>query len=141
MIGSSVGVFAGVGKGSLLERIVVIEDDVDLSCIIRDVLRESNFDVVSYVRPNFDVLEHIRGYRPALVILDARLNASISGWDIITALKEDPEMRDIPLILSSGATREIADHREMLGRYHVPVLEKPFDMDDLNALVERTLVG
>lgn len=124
-----------------MAKIVVIEDDYDISMLIRDVLRESDYDVISYVRPNADILQHLHAYRPDLILLDARLNCSVSGWDIIEALKEDESTASIPIILVSGALAEIQQHHDLLHRYHVPVLEKPFDISDLHALVERELVG
>lgn len=123
-----------------MAKIVVIEDDFDISRLIRDVLRESNYEVVSYVRPNADIIQHLREYRPDLILLDARLNASVSGWDIIDSLKADRETAEIPIILASGAHREILEHRDVLAQYGVPVLEKPFELDDLQAMVERELV-
>lgn len=120
--------------------IVVIEDDASVSRIIGDMLRESNHQVVSYFAPSTDILEHVKEYRPDLVILDARLNDSVSGWDIIAALKEDSQTRFLPIILCTAARDQLNTHRAMLQRYDIPVLEKPFDIDDLDALVDRMLV-
>lgn len=123
-----------------MTRIAVIEDDVDTSSIMRDVLRDSGHEVVSYFKPSDDILEHVKTYRPDLVILDARLNSALSGWDIIEALKNDPSTSSTRLAVVSGAANEIEAHREMLEHYGVPVLHKPFDIAELDALVDR-LVG
>jgi DNA-binding response OmpR family regulator len=119
----------------------MVEDDFDLSRLVRDVLRESQHEVVSYVRPSVDVLEHLKTYRPDLIILDARLNSTVTGWDIIESLKADPETASIPVIVCSGAAKEIDEHRNLLESYGVPVLPKPFDIDALDSLVSTMLVA
>lgn len=124
-----------------MARIAVVEDDYDLSRVIRDVLRESGHDVVSYFQPSSDIVENIRNYNPDLIVLDVRLNDSITGWNIIFALKADGATSDIPVILCSGASEQIAEHRAWLDEQHVPVLPKPFDLAELEALVDRLLLG
>jgi CheY-like chemotaxis protein len=128
-------------KVPLLTRIAVVEDEPDISRVIRDVLRESGYDVVSYFNPSADILDHIRELNPDIVIVDARLNCSITGWDIIEALKQDPATSTIRIIVCSGALDQIKSHQPLLEGYGIPVLPKPFDIEDLETLVGRVLVG
>ena len=76
-----------------------------------------------------------------MVIVDARLNSSVSGWDIIEALKNEPATAGMRIIVCSGALDQIEEHRDYLQRYGVAVLPKPFNIEDLEALVARELVG
>src|SRR5947209_15426318 len=93
---------------STLPRIAVVEDDQDLSLLMRDALRDSGYEVVSYFKPTPDIGESFRAYRPALIILDLRLHSYVNGWEIITALKDDDDLKDIPVIVSTGAVDQIA---------------------------------
>lgn len=122
-----------------MTRIAVVEDDVDTSRTIADALRLSGHETVSYFHPTSDILQHVKTYRPDLVILDARLDSPVTGWDIVRSLKEDPQTHDIPLIVCTGATREVEEHRAMLEEYNVPVLAKPFDLSELEDTVAHLL--
>lgn len=120
-----------------MARIAIVEDEVDISRIIKEVLGELGHDVVSYVNPSTDIVEHLRDYQPDLIFVDARLNESVSGWDIIDGLRAQNGDRRIPIILASGASEEIAERRGQLDAEGIPVLPKPFDLDALEALVEQ----
>jgi DNA-binding response OmpR family regulator len=78
-------------------------------------------------------------YGADLLVVDARLNDSVTGWDIIEAVRADPETRDMPIIVSSGAVDQVEAHRDELEAFGVPALIKPFDLDDLEALVNQML--
>jgi DNA-binding response OmpR family regulator len=127
----------GRQKVNALARIVVVEDDFDLSRVMRDMLADAGYEVISYMQPSLDVPEYLRMNHANLVIVDARLNNSVSGWDIIAALKQNPETENLPIIVCSGATEQIEAHCEELERYGIPALVKPFDLDELDALVHR----
>jgi DNA-binding response OmpR family regulator len=122
-----------------LARIVVVEDDFDLSRIIKDVLEDEGHEVISYMQPSPDVPEHLRINHADLVIVDARLNNSVSGWDIIAALKDNPDTASLPIIVCSGAADQIEAHRGQLESFGIPALVKPFDLDELDALVGKLL--
>ena len=126
-------------EGSFLSRIVIVEDDFDLSRVIKDMLEDLGHEVVSYVQPSPDIPEHLKMYGADLLVVDARLNTSISGWEIIRAVRADPETEDLPIIVCSGAVDQIEDHRAELEAFGVPALVKPFDLDDLETLVNRML--
>ena len=124
-----------------MTRIAVIEDDSGISRLIRDALRESGHETISYFQPSTDILEHLKNYQPDLVILDLRLNDSVNGWDIITALKQEPSTRSTPIIVCSAASKQIEENRAWLQELGVPVVAKPFDLDELDALVDQMLVS
>ena len=115
----------------------MIEDDFDVSRIIGDVLRDSGHEVVSYFKPSADILEHVRTFRPDLVILDARLNSPVTGWGIITSLKQDPDTRAIPIIVCSAAINQIEQNKALLETDQIPVVKKPFELEELIGLVDR----
>lgn len=103
------------------------------------MLEDEGHEVISYMQPSPDVPEHLRINHADLVIVDARLNNSVSGWDIISALKSNHETVSLPIIVCSGATDQIEAHRQQLESYGIPALIKPFDLDELDALVGKLL--
>ena len=50
-----------------------------------------------------------------------------------------PEDSPIPLIVCSAAIRELQAHQELLDRYGIDVLTKPFDLDALLEKVSTAL--
>ena len=62
------------------------------------------------------------------------------GWAILECLTLDPKTHSIPLIVCSAAVRELQAHQEMLDRYGIDVLTKPFDLDLLLEKVATALI-
>jgi len=126
-------------KGERVARIAVVEDDYDISHLIKEVLGEDGHEIVSYFQPSADTIQHIKQFQPDLVMIDLRLNASVTGWDIVVALEDGAAGRRIPVIVCSAALQQMRDQRAWLEEHGVAVLPKPFDLDDLRHLVEQML--
>jgi CheY-like chemotaxis protein len=76
----------------------------------------------------------VRAEAPDLVILDLFIG-EVSGIELIKGLRGDPLTRETRLVLCTGAMREVEEQQEWLDGVKVPVLNKPFDLDDLMNLV------
>jgi len=77
-----------------------------------------------------------RQARPNLILVDLSL-PKLDGWQMITALRDDPATRDIPIIIVSA--RQPADEREFTERLNITAyVTKPFDIEALMDLAERT---
>jgi signal transduction histidine kinase len=75
---------------------LVVEDEVDLRGFIVGVLRES-YDVDS-AGNGAEALKLMKQNRPDLVLTDVMMPGT-SGLDLCRAIKEDPSLRHIPVIL------------------------------------------
>ena len=106
---------------------------------MRDALKDAGHEVTTYVQPNRDTVEHLKSGQPDVIILDARLTSTVSGWDVIAGLKDLATTRSIPVILCSGAADEIVSHQEELAQWNIPVLPKPFDLEELDRIVGDAL--
>jgi CheY-like chemotaxis protein len=103
--------------------ILLIDDDADLIAFLFDVLVNEGFTIVaaSNGQHALDLLEH--GLRPNIILVDLML-PRVSGMDLLTHIRTDPELRNIPRIVITGAsdrTAVIADR----------VFAKPFDHETL----------
>jgi signal transduction histidine kinase len=77
-------------------RILVAEDEVDLRGFIVGVLKESyNVDAAG---DGAEALELLKQHRPDLVLTDVMMPGT-SGLDLCRAIKEDPSLQHIPVIL------------------------------------------
>ena len=122
-------------------RIVVIDDDAVFVDLMRDLLAVGEgYDVVS--APDWlQSVEFVREMRPDLIILDLMLGRDQAGWGVLELLREDPSLAGIPVIMCSAAAPALR-HCDALRLDHGPLetVAKPFDVDDLLAVVERLLL-
>ncbi len=78
-------------------KLVLIVEDNDLNMkLFHDLLEAHGFDVVG-TREGGEALDMARAHRPDLILMDIQL-PEISGIEVIKWLKEDAELRSIPVI-------------------------------------------
>lgn len=98
---------------------------------MRDLLEEDGgYDAV-ICREWDNAHGFVKDKRPALVILDIRIGGEEHGWTILNLLTLDPETRPIPVIVCSAAIQSLHEHQELLSKYGIRALPKPFDIDML----------
>ena len=68
-----------------------------------------------------------------MVLLDLVM-PGMDGWAVLTAIKADPALADIPVILSTGMG---GDRREALRRGASDFVAKPVDPDRLVAVLNQ----
>ncbi|MDP9265617.1 MAG: response regulator [Chloroflexota bacterium] len=112
------------------EDIVVIDDDATIADLVRSLLIDAQRSAVTS-----GALEHVAVERPALVITDLVTLRTYRPADarayVATVRGRFPGTPVLVLTAHAPAAREA----DSLGA--TAVMEKPFDMDDLLALVER----
>ncbi len=77
--------------------------------------------------------------RPDLILLDLILE-DIHGTTVILALRGSPTIRYIPIIAITGATLD-EPTAEVLTRFTIPTLPKPWDNRELMETIENALMG
>ena len=121
------------GKG---ETVLVAEDEESVREVLRTTLEESGYQVLA-VGDGQDALDILKAHRQdiGLVILDM-IMPSLSGRDVFEKMKS-LEL-DVPVIFSTGYTAEIMD-TEFFSKNNVPLMRKPYALDDLLALVKENI--
>jgi CheY-like chemotaxis protein len=122
------------------ERVVVINDDTDFLTLMSELLSETEGYEVQICREGDHAYQFVKDQQPDLVILDIRIEGQDIGWAILECLTLDPKTSSIPLIVCSAAIRELQAHEELLERYGIDVLTKPFDLDALLEKVSTALI-
>jgi DNA-binding response OmpR family regulator len=72
-------------------------------------------------------------------ILDIQLEARDTGWSVLAALKAEATLRSTPIIVCSADQHAVKQHTAELQRDGCVVLDKPFELDTLLAVVHRLI--
>jgi len=125
------------------KKILSVDDDPDIIVFVKTVLEENGYTPL--IAKNGETgLAMAKVEKPSLIILDV-LMPKQSGIRMYRELKNDPELRDIPVIILSGiAKRTFLRSQEALtefGDEPVPepsaYIEKPVDPQELAEIIAR----
>ena len=119
----------------VVQSVLVVDDDPNIRKMIIAALRREGYAFAE--APNGkEALEIMRAQHPSVVVLDLMMPI-VSGWEVLQERENDPELRQIPVIIVS-ATRapEIAT---AVDKGICAFLPKPFDINVLTALVRSCL--
>lgn len=115
-------------------RILVVDDDTDMRQTMGELLREEGM-AVETASDGREALERAQEQVPELVVLDITLPI-LDGFEVAARLRQ--QYGPLP-ILAVTADGRAAAKAERVGAY--AYLRKPFELDDLVALVKRGLAG
>ncbi len=101
--------------------ILVVEDEGDTRELLKRTLEKAGFEVRAAENGRL-ALEQIRQRVPSLILLDLVM-PEMNGFELLAALREEPEWRDIPIVVVTA--KELTfEEREELNGATLKVLEK-----------------
>ncbi|MDB5526460.1 MAG: two-component system sensor histidine kinase/response regulator [Rhizobium sp.] len=118
------------------ERVLVVDDNADLRAYISGLLTADGY-AIDTAEDGIDALEKIRACRPALILSDVMM-PRLDGFGLLQQLRQDPELRDIPILLLSAKAGEEAQI-EGLSAGADDYLTKPFSARELAVRVASNL--
>ena len=113
------------------KRILIIEDDNDISEIVKHMLENDGFNVCTH-NSGLEVPEAVHYYQPHLILLDIQLPGK-SGTEVC---KEIKQLHSIPVILFSAYTlqQNVYNNSEADA-----FIQKPFEIKDLLGTIKSFL--
>lgn len=117
-------------------RILVVEDDEDIAGLMAHQLERSGYET-NLLHTGRDVVETLRTDRPDLLLLDLMLPGQ-SGLEICRAIRADPRIAAIPVIMVTAKTEE-SDRVVGLELGGDDYITKPFSPKELVARVGAVL--
>ena len=114
-------------------RILVVDDDPDTRFLLRLIFESADYDV-SEAPHGVAALIHIKNELPDLVVVDMVM-PRMSGAELIDRIRTSPGAEALRILAVSGHP-----HATDTAKHANAVLSKPFDRDELLALV-GLLVG
>ncbi len=121
-----------------MARILVADDEVTITMVLEQVLADEGFDVVTAGDGKEALATASRPPAPDLILVDLYM-PELNGRDFITRLRADPALKNVPVIVVTGAVPHERDYPPP-GTYQM-LISKPFDLEDLVARVKRLLPG
>jgi HAMP domain-containing protein/CheY-like chemotaxis protein/signal transduction histidine kinase len=111
--------------------LLIVEDEPSYCRVLVDLARASGFKVLVAMR-GAEALELARKYHPTAISLDVFL-PDMLGWTVLSHLKQDPEMRHIPVQIVTLDE----DRQHGLARGAFNFISKPATPESLNAALAR----
>lgn len=116
-----------------MSTIVVVDDELDIADALSCVLEEEGYIVVSCY-DGCDARATIAARQPDLVLMDVMM-PGITGLDVVRAMRKNPNLKEIPVILMSAieppATQTDVDFQAFI--------RKPFTLQALLDQVKELL--
>jgi CheY-like chemotaxis protein len=129
----------------MAKKILVVDDELDIRTFIITLLETEGYKPLSAVDGK-EGLEIARRDKPSLIILDVMMPRE-SGIAMYRDLKNDPELKDIPVIMLSALAKKTFFHsQKVLDEYKeekVPepaaYIEKPPEPEELIEAIQNCL--
>jgi CheY-like chemotaxis protein len=115
-----------------MQRILVVEDDATIRTAVAEALEDMGY-IVETASNGAEALAKVRDDGFAAIVLDLMMPV-MTGWEFLDACGDDLLAEQIPVAVVSAAYAPGA----IASRPAVSaVLSKPFDLDVLEAIVQR----
>lgn len=118
--------------------IVIVDDDPMVGELSRDLLTDAGYKVM-LIQESLQAIPAIQQQRPRLVVTDIMM-PGITGMDICKAIKADPNLKHIKIIVVSGKSYDVEKQRAFqLGADFF--VQKPYNVDTFSNTVKSILDG
>ena len=123
------------------KTVLVVEDDRDIRWSMEQFLEEEGYAVVtaSDGQAALERIPHLP--KPSVILLDLMM-PKLDGYGVLRDLENHPEKRDShPIFLLTANWAQLSpDMSRLLGNLGIPVLAKPFDIEQLSGQVHSAFV-
>ena len=115
------------------EKILVVEDDVDLINIYKEILELKNFEV-HIAQNGQEGVEKFREVKPSLVIMDGDMPV-LDGYESFSQIKQID--KDANVIIITGISEHESKNQDAIKRGLIKVISKPLGVNQLVELAEK----
>ena len=97
------------GRSTRADCVLVIDDDATARELISDHLKAGGFSVVT-AAGGVEGIKLAKELQPTAITLDVMM-PDLDGWSVLAALRQNPELADIPVIMVSIVDEQPPRHR------------------------------
>jgi len=119
------------------KKILVVDDDSNISELISVNLRAAGYDVLN-AENGREALVAVILHKPDLVVLDIMM-PQVDGWEVCKYIRDNSELEHIKIIM---LTAKGTEKDKMIGRDIFRAddyMTKPFDIDELKMVIRKHL--
>ena len=120
------------------QSVLVTDDDEDLRMLCVLYLEMGGFGVAEAANGD-EALRAARNQPPDLILLDLMMPVK-DGWECLTELKADPDLRDIPVFIITGKN-QLQDQDRAFALGAEAFIAKPFEGSALVARIRERLTS
>lgn len=121
---------------SFRTQVAVLDDDIRFIRMVERVLNQEDVGVCPVTTMDLDEAVRVIGASECrMVLVDIFMYGSAAGFELIERLRGDAETAKLPIVVTSGARREIGKRVTFLQDNDCDVLLKPFTPQELVARV------
>ena len=124
--------------GNTPSKIIIIDDNPDYLFTMKTFPTRNGFNVETASDGNSG-FELVREHHPDLVMLDVMMESTYSGFEVCRLIRNDPELKNTPIIGISGMAEELGVKFDMYEdrEYFTPdaFFDKPVDKEALLAKI------
>jgi two-component system cell cycle response regulator DivK len=127
----------GRKQGGLMSKTVLIVEDNELNMkLFHDLLEAHGYNIVG-TRNGIEALDLARKHKPDLVLMDIQL-PEVSGLEVTKWLKDDPELKAIPVVAVTAFAMKGDEERIRQGGCEA-YISKPISIETFLQTVRRHL--
>jgi CheY-like chemotaxis protein len=117
-------------------KVLVVDDEPDVLLLCRVNLEFEGYEVVE-AADGHQALQRIRESAPDVVLLDVMM-PDMDGWQVLGAIKDDPALKDIPVVM---LTAKVQDQDQLRGwsQGAADYITKPFSPLALSQVLQDVL--
>lgn len=118
-------------------NIMVVDDEPDMVSVVTAMLKKRGYHVTQAYSGQ-ECLEKVALDKPDLILMDVMM-PGIDGFEATKRIKEDPELKDVPVVMLTAKTNKEAKIEGFQTSFCDGYVEKPVKMKDLMKVVSWIL--
>ncbi len=116
-------------------QIILLEDDRSLALLLEDELKDAGFAVSRFITGEA-LIKQLQHLKPAAFVIDLMLGEGLDGWDVIHEIKQHPELKQIPIFISSAIQEMDKAKHYQINHY----LIKPYPPNKLSTVILQSIL-
>lgn len=118
-----------------MKKILIVEDSIFIAKVVKILLEKNKYQVI-HTAEGSKALDIIKNENINLVILDLMM-PEISGKDVLNNIRNDPQTKDIPVLILTAKTDALKWIKDLKG--YDKFMTKPFDNNELLKEIKELL--
>ncbi len=116
-------------------RILIVEDDNRSALVLENYLQAIGYEV-KHLPDGIGFVQEVRTFKPDAILLDLHLPHGANGLDLLTALRQEPDLQDLPVVMITGSE---GDRQLCLAAGANDYFTKPIGIAQIESILMRYL--